>query len=308
MKNQCSLAFVGILFFCLCSPLTRGQTGYRIIHVGAPMASLPFPCEVNAIYCEGEFDGQWMRVDAIDGKILTVDIIYSGQTLQREAIASSPITLAQAIKLHSLQPGFASPSFGLARDRDGATYGIVDVANDIVYHCIGTAATGTVKTVSYLSPDAPVLGTAALLKLEASGSSLLQEARLAKSYTNSMSAFHTAIAPGDSAQKAQSRKEAIDGLAERADKAIGSGRMLLALIGQVSNWYEVDKDHPEASAKSADLRLMKSKFATYWHDLIDYSDANQSLLREQDLDVIPFDTKKEIDSKMRQLEAMGFED
>lgn len=308
MKNQCSLAFRWILFFCLCSPLTNGQTGYQIIHIGAPIATLPFPCEVNAVYCEGEFDGQWMRADAIDGKILTLDVIYSGQNLQGQAIASSPITLAQAIRLHSLQPGFVSPAFGLARDRDGATYGIVDVANDIVYHCISTAATGTVTTVSYLSPDAPVLRTAALLKLGTSAISLLQEARLAKPYSNSISPIHSGNASGDSAQKAQSRKEAIDGLAERTDKVIGSGRMLLALIGQVSNWYEVDKDHPEAAAKSQDLRNMKSKFDTYWHELIVYADANKSFLGEQDLEVIPFDAKKEIDSKMRQLEAMGFED
>ena len=247
-------------------------------------------------------------MSALDGKIITLDVIYFGQTLRREVIASSPITLAQAIKLHSLQPGFTNPSLGLAKDRDGATYGIVDVANEIVYHCVGTAPTGKVKTVSYLSSDAPVLETAALLKLGASGSALLQEARLAKPYSNSISPFHPENALGNSAQKAQSRNDAIDGLAERTDRVIGSGKMLLALIGQVSNWYEVDKDHPEASAKTDDLRNMRTKFVTYWSDLMDYADANQSLLREQDLEVIPFDLKKQIDSKMRQLVAMGFEE
>jgi len=84
--------------------------------------------------------------------------------------------------------------------------------------------------------------------------------------------------------------------------------MVLALIGQVSTWYEVDKDHPEATAKAEDLRTMNLKFNTYWHDLILYADANNSLLQEQDLALIPFDMKKEIDSKMRQLKAMGFEE
>jgi hypothetical protein len=82
--------------------------------------------------------------------------------------------------------------------------------------------------------------------------------------------------------------------------------MVLALIGQVSTWYEVDKDHPDAAAKSQDLRTMNAKFGGYWYDLMGYAVANKSLLREQDLDLIPFDLKKEIDSKMRQLKAMGF--
>ena len=112
------------------------------------------------MYCEGEFEGQWIRTDAIDGKILTIDVIYSGETLHRVVIAGSPITLAQAIKLHSLQPGFAEPILGSAKDRDGKTYGIADVANDIVYHCSGTEPISTVKTVTYLSADAPVLETA----------------------------------------------------------------------------------------------------------------------------------------------------
>lgn len=307
MKNQCSLALAGVVFFSLCSLVTRGQTGYRIIRVGAPIASLPFPCNSDAVFCEGEFDGQWIRADVIHGKMLSVEVIYSGQTLHRDVITSNPITLAQAIKLHSLQPGFSAPRFGLAKDRDGAIYGIVDLANDIVYECNG-AATGKVKTVTYLSPDAPVLGTAALLILGASGDSLLREAQLAVPYSNSVSPIHSGNGPGDFAQKAHNRNEAINGLAVRTDKVIGSGRMLLALIGQVSNWYEIDKDHPEASAKSDDLRNMKLKFDTYWHDLTGYADVNRYLLREQDLEVIPFDMKKEIDSKMRQLEAMGFEE
>ena len=51
---------------------------------------------------------------------------------------------------------------------------------------------------------------------------------------------------------------------------------------------------------------MNAKFGGYWYDLMGYAVANKSLLREQDLDLIPFDLKKEIDSKMRQLKAMGF--
>jgi hypothetical protein len=39
-----------------------------------------------------------------------------------------------------------------------------------------------------------------------------------------------------------------------------------------------------------------------------YADENKSLLQEQDLAIIPFDMKKEIESKMRRLNAMGFEE
>jgi hypothetical protein len=240
------------------------------------------------VYCEGEFDGQWIRTDAIDGKILTVDVIYSGETLHRVVIAGSPITLAQAIRLHSLQPGFADPILGMAKDRDGNTYGIVDVANDIVYHCSGTSAMSTVKTVTYLS--------------------LLQIARTAKPYASSTSPIQSSVTDDHSAQKARNRQDAAEGVSERTDKVIGSGKMVLALIGQVSTWYEVDKSHPEAAEKSGDLRVMNLRFNTYWRELMLYADENKSLLQEQDLAIIPFDMKKEIESKMRQLNAMGFEE
>jgi hypothetical protein len=306
MKLWCGWKFPGtVCFYLLALPL-QGQTGYRNIHIGGSMTSLPFPCEAGAVYCEGEYDGQWVRVSALDAKILTIDVIYSGETLHRDVIASSPITLAQAVRLHSLQPDFAAPILGLAKDRDGKTYGIVDVANDIVYETSGVAAIDTVKRVGYLSPDAPVLATAARLTLGENGSLLLHAARLAKPYSSSTAPVQPSGTANESAPKALNRKEAMDGVAERADKVIGSGKMVLALIGQVSTWYEVDKDHPDAAAKSQDLRTMNAKFGGYWYDLMGYAVANKSLLREQDLDLIPFDLKKEIDSKMRQLKAMGF--
>ena len=298
----------GVLCLCLFVLPLHSQTGYRSIHVGAPVESLPFPCAADATFCEEEYDAQWIRVDAIEGKILTVDIIYSGETLHRDPITSSPITLAQAIRLHSLQPSFATPVFGLAKDRDGNTYGIVDVANDIVYHTSGISPTSTVETVSYLSPDAPVLATAALRKLGESGSLLLRAARLAKPYSNSFSPVQPIGSVDDLTPKALNRHQALNGVAERTDKVIGSGKMVLALIGQVSTWYEVDKDHPDATAKSEDLRKMNSTFKSYWRDLMVYLQANKSLLKETDLEVIPFDMKKEIESKMRQLKAMGFEE
>ena len=84
--------------------------------------------------------------------------------------------------------------------------------------------------------------------------------------------------------------------------------MVLALIEQVSTWYQVDKNHPDATAKSEGFRTMNLRFNAYWHELLLYADANKSLLQERDLALIPFDMKKEIESKMRQLNAMGFED
>ena len=166
----------------------------------------------------------------------------------------------------------------------------------------------TVKTVTYLSADAPVLETAARLKLGSSGSSLLQIARTAKPYASSTSPIQSSVTDDHSAQKARNRQDAAEGVSERTDKVIGSGKMVLALIGQVSTWYEVDKSHPEAAEKSGDLRVMNLRFNTYWRELMLYADENKSLLQEQDLAIIPFDMKKEIESKMRQLNAMGFEE
>jgi hypothetical protein len=303
------------LSLCLASVSLLGQTGFGAIRIGEPVAILPFPC-TGAVFCEGEYLSSWVSVDGYGGIINGIDIIYSGSsatvdptTLGPLVIKSSPITLAQAVKLHSLQTGAIPPVFGLAKDNHGKTYGIVDISNRIAYTASGSSADSQVDRVVYLGSDAPVLKTAARSKLATSGDPLLQAARSSEPYANLL-----AISPGRvedtplSTRKAANHNEAAEGVQERSDTVIGSGKMVLALIEQVSTWYTVDKDHPTAIAKSEELRRMHPKFLTSWRDLILYSDANKSLLLSEDVEKIPFDLNKDVESKMRQLKAMGFEE
>jgi hypothetical protein len=257
-------------------------------------------------------------VDVLGGIINSVDVIYFGNTVTVDpatlapiVIRSSPITLAQAIKLHSLQAGAKAPVFGLAKGEGGKVYGLVDISNEIVYKAGGTSPASTVEDVFYARSDAPVLEDAANSQLANHGNSLLQAATSSEPYTNANPPKNVREGDADaplSTQKAANHAEAVEGLKERSDTVIGSGKMVLALIEQVSTWYQVDKEHPTAIAKSEELKRMYPKFFASWRDIILYAEANKSLLKEQNLGAIPFDLNKEVESQMRQLKAMGFEE
>lgn len=299
--------FSGMLFLWLGSLSLWGQTGYRIIRVGGLTSNLPFPC-TGGTFCEGEYDAQWVRVGFLDGIVDNVAITYFGEKLDHEPVRSNPITLSQAIKLHSLQSGFSAPIFIRAEDRVGNVYGIADVANDIVYTTRGINATDTVSKVVYVSADAPVLDVTDRSKLINDSGSLLQAARAARPYVSLPVEANEEKDAVPSSPRALSHDEAAEGMAERSDTVIGSGRMVLSLIDQVSYWYEIDKDHPDAISKSEELRAMYPKYLEAWRDLIFYANANKSLLHVHDYDPIPLSQNKEVSSKMRQLKAMGFEE
>jgi hypothetical protein len=301
------------LVLCFSSLSLLGQSGFGAIRIGGSTSVLPFPC-TGVVFCEGVYRSSWVRVSFLNGIIGNIDVIYSGTTLNIDpntliplTIKSSPITLAQAIKLHSLQANNKPPVFGLAKGEGEKTYGLTDISNEIVYTASGASATSTVDEVSYVSSDAPVLMDAASSKLADYGKSIIQAAVSSEPYADTNTMSSTADVPL-SMQKAASRGEAAEGVKERSDTVIGSGKMVLALIDQVSTWYQVDKDHPNAIAKSDELRKMYPKFLASWRDIILYADANKTLLRAEDLETIPFDLNKDVESKMRQLKAMGFEE
>jgi hypothetical protein len=291
-----------------------GQSGFGIITVGGTPEQLPFPC-TDSIFCEGVYQSSWVRVNLLEGRILGVDVIYSGNTLipGHVPIASTPITLSQAIKVHSLQKGLKPPRLGYAKGEMGI-YGIADFVNMIVYTTPGTESTSPVKSVAYVSETAPLLLDAKLSELAAAGSDkLILAAEGAPTYNNAVP-FDGAQEPSttvfsnskSTTLRASSHRDAVDGLQERVDVVVGSGRMLLALIDQVSTWYTVDKDHPTALQKSEELRTMYPKFISASNDLSDYLSTNESWFTGHDLDIVPVDLPREVGSKMRQLKAMGF--
>ena len=105
-------------------------------------------------------------------------MIYDGTTFSGGSITAPPITLAQAVKVHSLQEGARPPKLRYASNDRGEMYGIVDVDNRISYKTKTVPALAPrwigenqVVDVSYLSPDAPLL--------EDSKGSLLREGEAA---------------------------------------------------------------------------------------------------------------------------------
>jgi hypothetical protein len=134
--------------------------GYKGIKVGQPISALP-SSELNCsvVFCEGTYNGDFWRIGTLGGKVLNFDVIYVGASLDESSRVSKSITLSRAIRIHSLQPDLVAPNFGLAKDKQNRTYGIVDRANAIVYKVIGMATdpASAVTEVSYLSSDAPVL-------------------------------------------------------------------------------------------------------------------------------------------------------
>jgi hypothetical protein len=94
----------------------------------------------------------------------------------------------------------------------------------------------------------------------------------------------------------------------QADVVIGRGRKTLALIGQVSTWYEADENHADAIAKSEQLRSFLRQFCDEWDGLANLYNANQLVWRDEETQRFAEagDLKKLIDGKLRQLEAMGF--
>lgn len=253
-------------------------------------------------YCEVEYEGSWIRFSYLNDKISDFTVIYSGKSIDGGTIIAQDIPLTDAIKMHSLNIGTVPPAFGYAVDRSGKTYGLADVPNKIVYDVVPVEATETVRKVSYLADDAPVFKWANRRLLhDQEATALLNAAKAALAVTSRP--IITDI------YKAPSREEAIQKLYEQNDIVMGKAARTLALIRDVMTWYEVDPEHPEAVSKSKQLREFLGSFHEEHGHLLAMYFANEGILRKEDILLLDEadSTKKEIESKMRRLKAMGFQ-
>jgi tetratricopeptide (TPR) repeat protein len=109
--------------------------------------------------------------------------------------------------------------------------------------------------------------------------------------------------------KASTREDALRKLTEQIDVVTGKGRRALALITDVSSWYEINPKHPDAVAESQELRKFFTAFKEEYDKLLTIYVINEHLYEKEDRDLLngPSDLSGQIDSKMRQLKAMGFE-
>jgi hypothetical protein len=214
---------VGSLCLVFCSLALSAQTGFGNLRVGQSVTAIPFPC-TDVVSCEGEYESSWVRVSFNNGTISNIHVIYSGKTQLGDPIEMTPITLAQSVKVHSLQDGMKSPVFGMAQRRDGTVFGVVDTENQIVYITNSTEQSGTVSEVVYVRPDAPVLASATRAKLADGGESLVQSARAAGPYTNTAKKPHLRGIDASMSSKDRTRIDTPQDLRVLDDKDKGGGK------------------------------------------------------------------------------------
>jgi hypothetical protein len=157
MRSKAGTILFGILLaaaLLFATPILAA--GYKGIYVGQAVAELPESLHVFVTYLEGDYQGTWFRIDVLNGKVLGFYVIYSGKSLDRTTVIAQNLTLARAIKLHSLQAGMPVPHLGYAVDREGKTYGLADMQNRIVYRVAPVAADSLVESVFYGNETAPV--------------------------------------------------------------------------------------------------------------------------------------------------------
>ena len=295
---------------------------YKAIRVGEDATDLPETVRGDALYREGYHQGTWIRTSLFGGKVEHFDVIYSGSFINRKVTIAQEVTLAQAIREHSLREGMAPPQLGYAVDRDGRIYGLADSRNQIVYHVnlqrvgLDSARTYPVATdsgvekVAYLSDDAPVLESANQHPLEnLKATRLLEAARAAPAVPQASSEAELQAIPEDeNTFKASNREEAIKKLQEQNDVVLGKERRTLALIRDVAIWFEVDSKHSEEVSKAKQLREFYAAFHEEYGRLLFIYRANERILgRGVLLLEEAMSGSDELESKMRQLKAMGFE-
>ena len=94
-----------------------------------------------------------------EGTVTSFEVIYFEQGHYPKVKASPLPTLAQSVRMHSMQGGSSKPRFGDAVDIDGKVYGIVDLTNGISYDVASAPEIGAespVERVAYLRGSAPV--------------------------------------------------------------------------------------------------------------------------------------------------------
>ncbi len=179
-----------VLFSVLAVPTVAAaqSVSFHQISIGEPIASLPFSCA--PIICNSIVDGDYISLMTLDSQVLNFDVIYEGMTFTKEPIHAAPITLAQAIKRHSMASDAATPVLRFARDNSEKIYGLVDVRNRITYQTEvapsqtpAQLANTKVSVVTYLSPSAPILEASHQESLRGAESTLLSAAADSATYS-----------------------------------------------------------------------------------------------------------------------------
>jgi hypothetical protein len=300
---------VSALLFALAALPTHlnAQGRFGPIRIGAPTSGLPLVCNDSHI-CNALYDNTAATVYAKDGFVEGIRVLYTEYPL---SVESTPITLGQSIKRHSLAPGMKPPRFGPALDINDEFWGVCDFANLIIYplhRAKEISLSFAVVEVNYKSERQAVFKEAEEKEYSPElTAKLISDSAASSTYKSTM--ILTMDEQGNYESRAAvsvSRDGAALELKEHVDEIIGSGRMVSTLIDQVSTWYTVDKDHPTAAKKEAELRSQYQTYSDATDALRKFVNSNRGVLAASDLKLIPIELFDQIDSKMRQLKAMGF--
>ncbi len=168
---------------------TIHNVGFHGIAVGQPISALPNQFHCGAEYCDGIVWGSFVSVSVWKSTVGFVDVIYQGVTRSfkiSHIIERPTISLAQAVRLHSLQTGARVPVLRYAGESD-----FVDVANRIVYMTAESTPSLTpegigknrVKVVTYIFSGYPKLALSNSESLGLAQASLLADAKIAPLYS-----------------------------------------------------------------------------------------------------------------------------
>jgi hypothetical protein len=299
--NSC-VAILAIIIGC---QLPGWGAQFKGIEVGQPASHLPQEFGKDPMDRAGMYRGSFFKIYVSDNRVYMFTVIYSGKSLRGDLVSSNDMTLAAALKIHSLQASNLAPQLKRARNRDGVAYGVVDMANHIVYATMGGLATPETLLfeVTYLNADAPVLTGDMNSPLSPTESARL----ISAATTVRVADTPVKVITEQQLYTAPSAPYAAKLLRDQIDVVTGKARRTLALTHSVGQWYEVNKDHPKAVSETEELRRF----------LFDYQQEHVKLMKifmmnerfynsaqKREIEKLR-EISEEIGSKTRQLQAMG---
>lgn len=279
--------------------------GIGDIRLGASLSTLPFPCGDPAV-CEASYQSAWIRAWHADGVIQRIDVVYSEKTAPgQEEVEASPITLAQAVKTHSIWNGRLAPRLGFAGNI-GAQRLIVDFANGVAYLANGVTAESRVSEVRYLPTTDPAVTTASNSMLAAHGKWLIQAAWAAERYRNPPSGQKTGEPNAHIAEEQSTRLELRRQLQNMSQTLLMSAKATLTLSEHVSQSLK-NKEKPDPDV-SANLKKAYARLTASAHEALDFLSDHAGVVTQEDVEALPLDLAGQAEERMGELLEEGFSD
>ena len=278
-------------------------TGFGEIRLGGLVSTLPFSC-AHPVWCEGVYESARVRVWHASGLIQRVDVVYAGKSGDTgEEIQSSPITLAQAVRAHSIRYGQRVPRLGFGGSYEGARI-IVDYANGIAYLADTAFVTSRVKEVRYLPERDGAIAAAQASPLSGHGQWLMQAARSAARYKN-------LAAVGEQAATEPARLAgdfSLEEVARRLEKMSSETRVYAQATLMLSARVMESLERKEAPDPVVSERLRKTyaRLNATRKEALCLVDHYPDSVTSRDRASLPLELADEAELRMKELASRGF--